>query len=247
MGCVAGHQANLYPYGGFFAKAASVDVFVIVDTTQYVKKEYHNRNRIKLADGKAHWLTIPVKTAGRFTQRIYEVEIVENSNWQRDHRRTLELAYAKSRYFHEYWPYFLDLLERDWKRLVDYNIAVIKLCLDILDIKTPAHIASRLGVEGRRTELILDICRKTGCDTYLHGRHGRDYVDFEYLKNAGIRSLIQEYSQVPYPQQWGPFVSNLSVLDIIFNCGPKSMDVIMASNRILDAETGKVIKQPQKA
>ena len=244
MKCVAGHQANLYPYGGFFAKAASVDLFVIVDVTQYVKKEYHNRNQVKLADGKAHWLRIPVKTAGRFTQRINEVEVVPGTNWQRDHRRTVELAYAKSRYFEGFWPPFRQLLEREWRRLVDYNVAVIRLCFELLGITTPVKLASELGVCGRRTELILDICRKTGADAYLHGRHGRDYADFNYLKEAGVRSFIQEYTQVPYPQPWGSFVANLSILDILFNCGPRSLEVIMAGNRIVDAETGEVVREP---
>ena len=48
MTCAAGHQPNLYPYGGFFAKADAADVFVVVDNTQYVPKEYHNRNRVRL-------------------------------------------------------------------------------------------------------------------------------------------------------------------------------------------------------
>ena len=243
MRCVAGHQANLYPYGGFFAKAAAVDHFVIVDTTQYVKKEYHNRNRIKLSNGKAHWLSIPVKTAGRFTQKINEVEIREGTKWARDHMRSLEVNYSRSRYFAEYYEPFRELLLRDWRMLADFNVAVIRLCFDLLGIKTPVSLSSELKTEGKSTELILDICRKTGGDAYLHGRHGRDYVDFDFLKREGVRSLIQEFTAVEYEQPWGPFVGNLSILDILFNCGPRSIEVILSGNLIRDAETGEVVSR----
>ena len=226
MRCVAGHQANLYPYGGFFAKAASVDRFVIVDTTQYVKKEYHNRNRVKIAPGVEHWLTIPVKTAGRFDQALGEVEILPGSRWRKDHRRCLEVSYARSPFFEGLYPPFQALLSREWRMLTDYTIAVITTCLELLEIPTPVAIASRLGVEGKSSDLILDICRKTGCDTYLHGKHGRDYVDFELLSRAGIRNLLQEYRQATYPQPWGDFLPNMCILDILFNCGPDCLAIL---------------------
>ena len=99
MPCVAGHQCNLYPYGGFFAKAASVAHFVIVDTTQYVKKQFQNRNKVKLSNGEEHWLSIPVKTKGRFSQALNEVEIKEGTHWQKDHVRCLEVNYRRCRFF----------------------------------------------------------------------------------------------------------------------------------------------------
>lgn len=236
MRCVAGHQANLYPYGGFFAKAASVDRFVVVDTTQYVKKEYHNRNRVKLASGEAHWLRIPVRTAGRFTQALRDVAIQEGTGWQRDHRRCLEVNYGRTPHFAAYYPPFEELLAREWAALADYTVAVIRRCLDLLGIETPVSLSSELGAEGRSSALILDICRKTGADAYLHGKHAADYVDFAFLRAGGIRNLIQEYTAVPYAQPWGAFIGNLSILDILFNCGPESLAVIMAGNRIRDAD-----------
>jgi hypothetical protein len=243
MPCVAGHQANLYPYGGFFAKAASVDQFVIVDTTQYVKKEYHNRNRVKLSSGREHWLRIPVKTAGRFTQALNEVEIKEGTQWQRVHARSLEVNYAKSPHFEAYYPPFRELLSREWDKLTAYTVAVIRLSLRLLGIETEVALASELRAQGKSTELILDICRKTACDTYLHGKHGRDYVDFAFLKAAGIRNVIQEFSPVPYPQPWGPFVGNLSILDVLFNCGPESLAVLLQGNRVCDAESLEVVSR----
>ncbi len=204
MKCVAGHQPNAYPYGGFFAKADYVDEFVIVDVTQYVRKEYHNRNRIKLLDGKAHWLTIPVLTSGNYGDSIREIRIDNTKKWRRKHRRTLELNYAKAPYFEIYYPEIKDLLDAEWEFLAEYNTALIDLCFRLLGIKTKYSIASEIGIEGSATELIVDICRKTGADTYLHGMHSRDYVDFNVMKNAGIKSMVQSFRSLEYTQTSTP-------------------------------------------
>ena len=232
MTCVAGHQPNLCPYGGFFAKAASVDVFVIVDNTQYVKKEYHNRNRIRMSDGSVQWLSIPVRNSGRYKQAINAVEIDNSKNWRHVHERTLFLNYKKARHFDFFYPRMEEMLKRDWVMLADFNISFIRMCFDLLEIRTPLRIASSEGISGVSTRLILDICRKTGSESYLHGKHSLDYVDFDLLRSEGIKNYIQDFSASPYEQPAGEFVPNLSIIDILFNCGPLSRELIMKGNSV---------------
>jgi hypothetical protein len=234
MSLVAGHQPNLYPYGGFFAKAGAVDTFVIVDNTQYVKKQYHNRNRIKLMSGEVIWLGIPVRNAGRFMQKINEAEIDNTKPWARDHTRTLFLNYKKAAFFDECFPPFEELLRRQWRMLADFNVEVIHTCLRLLDITVPTPLASKEGIVGEARGLILDICRKTGSDSYLHGMHSRDYVDFPHLDAAGVRSLVQDFTAVEYPQVGGgPFAPNLSILDLLLNCGAAgARRIILGGNLI---------------
>ncbi len=227
MSCVAGHQPNLYPYAGFFAKAASVDCFVIVDNTQYVRKEYHNRNRILFRDGSVRWLSIPVRNAGRYKQKILEVEIDGGKPWRRMHERTLLVNYKPAPWFDWFFPKLVGLWEREWRLLVDYNIAFIELCFEAMGVDTPVLKASGAGISGAATELIADICRATGSDTYLHGKHACDYVDFASLESRGIKNLIQDYQSVEYLQTAPGFVPNLSILDVLFNNGPTSLDVVM--------------------
>jgi len=231
MSCVAGHQPNLYPYAGFFAKIANVDKFVIADNTQYVKKEYHNRNRIKLLNGTVGWLTVPVKNSGHYKQKIDEALIDNSQNWKRKHEKSLYVNYRKAPFLDLYMPKFQTLLQRDWQYLAEYNTAVIKLCLKFLDIKVAVFLASDLQVSGDSTGYILDICRKTASDSYMHGKHAYDYVDFSMLEENGIKNYIQDYQAVEYQQTSLPFVANLSILDILFNCGPESMNIILAGHQ----------------
>jgi len=233
MSCVAGHQPNLYPYGGFFAKIASVDKFVIVDNTQYVKKQYQNRNRIQLHDGKVQWLSIPVKNAGHYRQKINKVEIDLSSDWQRKHTKTLLRNYKKAPFFQEFFPELEKLYKLEWHMLADFNIAFIKLCLDFLNIQTPVFIASELDISGVATTLILDICRKTASDTYLHGFHSKDYVEFDLLEQEGIKNSIQDFKALEYPQSGTIFQPNLSILDLLFHCGTKTKNILLQSQKIL--------------
>jgi WbqC-like protein len=234
MSCVAGHQPNLYPYGGFFAKIMSVNKFVIVDNTQYVKKQYQNRNRIQLHDGTVKWLSIPVKNAGKYKQKINEVEIDSSSNWQRKHAKTLLVNYKKAECFQEFFPELEKLYRLEWHLLADFNIAFIKLCLDFLNIQIPVVIASELNISGVATTLILDICMNTGSNTYLHGFHSRDYVDFDLLSKAGIKNKIQDFQGLEYLQNGAIFEPNLSILDLLFHCGKRTKNILLQSQKIVE-------------
>jgi hypothetical protein len=232
MKLIAGHQPNLYPYGGFFSKMLKADEFVIVDNTQYVKKQYHNRNRVKLVDGEVVWLSVPVKNSGRYKQAINEVEIDNSQKWREKHKNTLVRNYKKSPFFDEFYPGFEDLLSKEWKRLYNFNFEVIKLSAKYIGISTPLSIASEIGAQGKASELILDICRKTGGDAYLHGKHAVDYVDFELLKNGGVENYLQSFNSEQYFQHGKEFVPNLSILDILFNCGNETLSFLDESTSI---------------
>ncbi len=237
MKSVAGHQPNLYPYGGFFAKLASADEFVIADSVQYVKKEFHNRNRIKFPDGTAKWLSIPVKNSGRYKQLIKDVEIDGRSGWRRDHRRSIELNYRKAAHFDEFFPTVAGLLDSEWKMLAEFNVAFIRATAAFLGIGTPVTLASEKGIEGDACPLIAEICRKTGSSTYLHGIHGLDYVDFAFLEEKGVASLIQIFECPIYPQLHGEFIPNLSILDMIFNCGrERTLGLLREGSKILSRD-----------
>ncbi|MEA2013029.1 MAG: WbqC family protein [Verrucomicrobiota bacterium] len=233
MKCVAGHQPNLYPYGGFFAKVSSVDQFVIVENTQYVKKQYHNRNRIKLFNGDVKWLSTPVLTKGCFKQNINEAEIDKRKNWTHRHRQTLLYNYKTAPFFDSIFPELDQLLAKEWKYISEFSIACIKLFLKMLAIETPVVIASEMEISGKSTGLILDICKKTNADAYLHGKHSRDYVDFDFLKKHGITNYIQDFHAIKYPQTSGEFSENLSILDILFNCGKeRASKILKKGNKI---------------
>ena len=82
MTVVAIHQPQNLPWLGYFHKLDRADVFCLLDTVQYKKNEFQNRNRIKTSQGW-QWLTVPVTY--RFPQRIHEVGVNQTVDWQRKH------------------------------------------------------------------------------------------------------------------------------------------------------------------
>jgi len=232
MSLCAGHQPNFWPYGGFFAKIASVDKFIIVDNVQYVKKEYHNRNRIQLINGKTCWLTAPVLSSGKFTQLIKDAVFDNSVSWQKQHLKTLSLNYCKSAYFDFLYPELQRIYNRPWSYLLDFNLEVISSCCSLLKIDTPISLASEIGAEGKSTELIALLCEQSSCTSYLHGMHAMDYVDFELLEKREITSYLQRFESKAYPQKSKEFVPNLSIVDILFNCGEKSLNLLKQSQTL---------------
>jgi len=212
-----GHQPNYLPYLGFFHKIASSNIFVIVDTVQYVKRGpfgWINRNRIRTHQGWM-WLSVPVFTKGKYTQTIQEVLIDNSTNWAHKHWRAMELSYNRAPFFKLYENFFSELYNKKREKLCDLNEEIIRYIVDILGLKTKITRASVLGVSGKATGLIIDICKKTGADTYLHGKHGKDYIDQAKFTDNNIRCLYQEFHHPTYPQVYEPFIPEMSIVDLL--------------------------------
>jgi len=227
---LTGHQPNYLPYAGFFHKIALADEFVIVDNVQFVKRGpfgWIHRNKIRTPQGW-DWLTIPTLTSGRYTQTIKEAKIDNSIPWRRKHWRSIEWNYNKAPFFKEYADKLKAVYDMEWESISGLNIHFIKILLDILDIKIPIHIASELDIEGRATNLVINICKKLEATTYISGIHGKDYLEESRFKENNIELIYQEFKHPEYKQcQEGTFIPNLSVIDVLFNCGHKGLGIIM--------------------
>jgi hypothetical protein len=171
---------------------------------------------------------VPVLRKGYLEKPIREIEINNAEPWRRKHWRSLEGAYAKAPYWDDYAEFFRDLYEREWRTLAELNEHVLRWLLETLGISVRFERASELGLEGAKSALVLDMCVKLGADVYVFGALGRDYADVEAFRAAGVEPVFQEYRHPEYPQLHGAFEPYLSVVDLLFNCGPESLDVIVS-------------------
>jgi hypothetical protein len=213
-------QSCYIPWKGFFDLIGRCDEYVVLDSVQYVKRHWHNRNRIKTANG-VEWLTIPVVTKGRFDQPINEVEI--EKPWADKHWRSLELAYKRSPHFAFYAPIVRNWYEQAEKhrRLTDVNILFLTAIAGVLDLKTKFKIDTAYPAEGAKTERLLSVARAAGADRYLSGPSARSYLDEPAFRSAGIEPEWMSYEGYPeYPQMHGGFEHGVSILDLLFNTGP---------------------------
>lgn len=215
-------QSCYIPWKGFFDLIGRCDEYVVYDGAQYVKRHWHNRNRIKTANG-VEWLTIPVVTKGRFEQRIDQVEI--EKPWADKHWRTLELAYKRAPFFEQFAPIVKAWYESAEKqtRLTDVNAIFLHGIAGQLALRTRIVRDTAYPAQGAKTERLLAIARAAGADTYLSGPSARDYFDEPMFEAAGIAPEWMSYDgYLEYPQLHGSFEHAVSVLDLLFSTGPEA-------------------------
>lgn len=219
------------PWLGFFYKMAKCDLFVILDNVQYTKRGFTNRVKIKTHQGE-NWLTVPVKAKGRYYQIISTTEIQNGDRWQEKHLKTIQLNYKKAKYFDYLFPGLKKLLEKDWPYLSNLNTELIKFLKERLYIKTKIEITSNYNFPGSSTDLLINICKRFNGHTYLSGKGGAKYQDEKKYKADGIKLEYTDFIHPTYPQLWGNFIHGLSIIDLLFNCGPDSLKIL------LDGKTG---------
>ncbi len=229
---IAAHQPHFLPWLGYFDRIRKAERFVILDHVQFERQNYQNRARI-LMSGRVEWLTVPVVQKSR-DERIIEKEIHNDADgrlaWGRKAAMTLEHAYGRAPFFKRYMPELREMLESRWTRLVDLNLTLTGWCLSHLDIGTPLVRSSELNIEGRKSEMVLNLCKTIGADAYMGGLGGsRTYLDVQSFEIHGIRIQWQDFRHPVYPQagtQGGGPVPGLSVVDALFNCGPETAKLV---------------------
>lgn len=223
---IAIHQPEHMPWLGFFHKLNLADIYVVLDNVQYRRRYFQNRNKIRTNDGW-QWLIVPLKKEDRDELLISEARIfTQDLGWRKSNLESIYHNYRKSEYFKSYWDEFSSIYNRDHPCLLELNMGLIKFFLEKLGLSRKILFASALGVSGKKGDLIFDICKKTGAKTYISGISGRDYLDFRKFEDNNIAVVIQEFHHPVYKQLHGPFIPYLSILDLLFNYGDKSLGII---------------------
>jgi len=222
------HQPQTFPWIGYFAKIIQSDVFIILDNVQFKKNEWQNRNRLKTPNGR-QWLTVPV--IHNFGQLIGDVKINTTTNWQNKHLQTLKTYYSKAPHFKLIFPEIEELYQKQWEYLSDFNLSGINWILDKLDIQTQIKLASNLIELRDKMEITPDdrlivITKLMKADTYLSGAGGKNYLNTGIFPENNLQLIFQHFEHPVYRQLHGEFISHLSILDLLFNKGYNSLNII---------------------
>jgi hypothetical protein len=213
-------QSSFIPWRGYFDFIASVDKFIFYDDVQYSKGSWRNRNRIKCPGG-ARWLTVPVRHRS-LSQLVQETEIDDRHDWRSRHMALWSTAYRNAPFYSDVRNLLGDLGRGD-RTISQINTRLIRSICAYLEIDTPLSLSSEFAVAGQRTERLMQLLQAVGATSYLSGPSADSYLDKESFRHAGIRLEYKSYDYAAYPQQWDPFDPVVSVLDLIANCGPRSM------------------------
>jgi hypothetical protein len=215
------HQPQYLPYLGFFHKLVQGDIFIAMDDVEFLRRGLQHRNKVKTQQGE-QWLTVPVLHQQK--QLINEVSINADFPWTRKHWQTLKTNYSPAPYFETYAQELRDFFNREWSSLCQLNMVLIQWVMDVLEIKKPIVYSSTLAVEGYKSELLINLSKAVGADTYVSGSGGRDYMDLSMFDAANVKVVWQEFSPPSYSQLFPEtgFFPNLSIIDVLFCCGPNT-------------------------
>lgn len=223
---VTTHQPIFLPWPGFFYKALRADAMVLLDSVQFpLGRGWTTRNRVKSDKGEL-WLTVPVWRKGRGKQIIREVEICNETDWRRRHLLGIRQQYANAPYLDDHLPVLESLYVHSRPRLLDLNLDLIRHLWNALGLKARLILQSELGVAGQGTDLLVSICQTLNADTYLTLPPAEKYLKAGGFHASGLQLSFARFHPPIYPQLWGDFRYNLSALDLLLNCGPKSLDII---------------------
>lgn len=232
---VAIHQPEHLPWLGFFNKMANADKLVILDNVQYRKRYFQNRNQI-LVNGVPKYVGVPVKIDKYREKTIADMEIYLDSEvpWKSKYLKTIAYNYKHYPYFQEFYPFFENLLAEQILSLYELNMRIIMYFAQKLRIYTKVIRASDLSPSGEKSDLILDIAKKSGADIYLSGPSGRDYMDLDKYKRGNVAVWFNDFRHPVYTQKGtGEFIPYLSTLDLLMNVGAEQGREVILSGTVI--------------
>jgi hypothetical protein len=218
-GCVVVSQPMFFPWYGFLEQVSLCDTFVFYDDVQFSKGSFTNRVQIKTING-TRWITVPTQNL-HLGQRINEVQINQQKNWQRSIHDSLKQAYSNSPFKEDMLSLVDQVFAFEVDSLSELVMTSMQVLMDYLGLAKQVRFykSSELGISGGSTQRVLDLCVHLKADSYLTGHGARHYLEHEFFESHGIPVDYINYGLNAYPQGHGVFTPYVSALDLVANCG----------------------------
>lgn len=232
MTIVSMHQPNYLPWIGLFSKVMQTECFVIMNTVQYARHGVTHRNKIRTNCGSGY-LTIPISKEFAMA-KIKDVILPQDKGWREIHWRSIYQNYIKTDFFKDHSDFCEKLYKQDFHYLWQINLDIIRYMLKSFEINVEIIIASDLNIDTnlKPTDMIIAVLKDIGANTYLSGQSGRDYLELEKFQQNDLNCKFARFKHPIYKQRYAGFEPNLSAIDLLFNVGPQSGQVIKDSGSI---------------
>jgi hypothetical protein len=211
------HQPEHLPWMGLIHKISVSDIYVVLDTVQFKKNYFENRNRIYTPQG-LQWITVPVQMVGHMDKPFHEIQV--QPNWKKKYLKSLIQNYSKAPFIDEIIPVVECIESWDGIFLAELNLSIICRICDILEVKTKILKSSEIACAGKKTSLLISILQKIEANSYLVGKSGFDYIEVDQFEAAGINLIKHNFTHPKYkPFNNQEMTDYPSVFDVIANLG----------------------------
>lgn len=209
----------------WWQKKTVSDCVVFLDSPPYSPRSHVNRAWVKTVDGKS-LLTVPVLSPENHSTPVKSIRIDPISNWFRTHKASLNSNYRNSPYFDFYFPHFEEFYAKQWQELFDLNLGGIKLIDRLLRWDKDYYFSSEIKVTGTREERVMQLLDRFDCDIYIIEAGAEPYFNRSILESHGFQIEEIPCFEIRYEQQFSGFISNLSIVDLVFNEGPYAVKLL---------------------
>jgi hypothetical protein len=237
MSIIAVMQPTYFPWMGYFDLIDQADKFIFFDDVKISKQSWGVRNRIKTKQGSL-FLTVPLKNYKDHKNRLFlNTEILYDQPWPKKHLKSISQSYAKALYYDEVIQDIKNLLFTQYTTIADLNINIILFICKKIGIETNVIRASEIdGIHGSKDDRLVAICYALNATSYLSAKGSSEYIEAKspggsFHKN-GIKLYYHNFDHPQYPQMETSFLSHMSIIDLLMNCGYKnSLSVIRSGRR----------------
>jgi hypothetical protein len=215
---IAIHQPDLFSYYGFFDKIYKCDELIFLDHVQIQisRKAWTNRDRIKTTRG-IRWFVVPLEKVS--CNKINDIYISSDHKWKSSFLNLIYENYKNAKFFNEIYRFVEECFLINEQKLIDFNLKILSKIFIKLGIKKKIHLSSQLNPEGHKNLMLINLIKNINGDVYLSGAGAKAYIDENFFLSHNIKVLWNTFSAPVYEQLHGKFEKDLSILDILFNCG----------------------------
>ena len=224
------HQPNYIPWIGYFYKIAMSDIFVFLDDAQFEKNSFADRNSIKTPQGSCY-LKIPVELPDGLQTKYNETRVKDELSWREKHLKTIDMNYRRAPFYQECMPFIYDMYQDKSSDIGSFNSNFIVQTAKKIGLQTNFRYSSEMRISGNSTERLKNIVLELHGKVYFSGFGGSKYQDESLYENNGIVLKYTNFEHPIYPQLWGEFQRNLSIIDMMFNVGFDMCKKIITKNR----------------
>jgi hypothetical protein len=240
-------QPYFFPYIGYFQLIRSADLTLLYPHVNYIKAGWVNRNRILIRNGSPQYITVPVVNSSP-NRLIRDVVINASVPWRTKMLKSILHDYRSAPYFEQTYDFLDNALSASLHNLSQLNISSTRAVAELLGIGAKVSEAgpeyllfeeefsreypSSDSLIDRRTQRVLKLCEHENASTFVNPSGGRALYDKTIFKQQGIDLLFLDSVPRPYPQRSEGFHPNLSIIDVLFNCGVEGTRELLESYQL---------------
>lgn len=216
-------QPYFFPYIGYFQLINSVDVFVIYDDVNYIKKGWVNRNNI-LVNATGFLFSVPLLEVSQ-NKFINQINIEENTNWKNNLLKTITLSYKKAPFYDNVFPVIENIITQEEQNLAKFVTYSLKKICDFLSIETTILISSEIQKNNdlKGQDKIIEICKKLKADNYINAIGGTELYDKEAFVKSKLSLNFIKPNTIIYSQFKNEFIPWLSIIDVMMFNSPEQI------------------------